>query len=308
MQADIESDTELAEKKYRTVVKLYRYFPHRDYALLKICEILDLKSDWQKLNHETSQAMRIFPMSSYIMRFRFMNITSSIMLNRFEPAMDQCLVIAKSTHDMQVLSEAIFYLAEINRKKTGNSRSYLKNLAELAKGFKNSKIYPSILFKLAEFHRYSGNTDMAYSAYLDITKYFPESPESEIAISMIDKLKIKKPKFVNYIPEQSYIDSTSKIDIEPEKNVQGENSGIYYAVSIGPVSKKWEASRIRKLLKNYPENETIETNFGFTIYVGRFSNTDSALALRIRLAEEFGINGTIVRISEKKQRSYIYRD
>jgi len=308
MQADIESDVELAEKKYRTVVKFYRYFKDRDYALLKICEILDLKSDWKKLHGESVQGIKIFSQSRYITDFRFMYITSSMMLNRLGYARNECMRIAKSTHDPALLSRAIYYLAEINRKKRGNSRAYIRDLAQLAVGFKNSDLYPSIVFKLAEFYRHAGSINMAYSAYRDIAQRFPEAPESEMAIERMDSLKVKKPEIVNYIPGKKYIESTSTIDIQPERYEQENRKDIYYAISVGPFSKEKKAADIKKLLKNYPEIEMVRTNFGFTIYLGRFSNTDRALAMRIRLAEEFGINGQIVRISENRNRSYIYKD
>ncbi len=308
MQADIESDPELALRKYRIILKHYRYFPHRDYSLIKICEILDLKGEWQTLYKESAQGMRLFPESRYIDRFKFMHITSSIMLNRFDQAREECLKIATKTHDKDTLAEAIFYLAAINKKTTGNSRSYIKNLTELGLGFKNSEKYPSILYKLAEFHRERGNLDMAYWAYRDITSSFPKSPEARFARRDLSAMKKKPKRRMNYIPSESQINSISTIDIAPDRDVSKDEMNIYYAISIGPFSKKYMAEKIQRLLRSYPENELIETNFGFTIYIGKFTNTERALAMRIRLAEEFGINGTIVRISIKSQRSYIYKD
>jgi hypothetical protein len=44
------------------------------------------------------------------------------------------------------------------------------------------------------------------------------------------------------------------------------------------------------------------------IYLGQYRDTDSALEIRIRLAEEYGINGNIVRFSIQGDKSYIYED
>ena len=44
----------------------------------------------------------------------------------------------------------------------------------------------------------------------------------------------------------------------------------------------------------------------FVIYVGRAPAQDDAVSMKIRLAEEFGFNGTIVNIREEDNREYIY--
>ena len=45
---------------------------------------------------------------------------------------------------------------------------------------------------------------------------------------------------------------------------------------------------------------------GYALYVGKRPDEEAAMKLKMRLAEEYGINGRIVRISGDGQRSYIY--
>jgi hypothetical protein len=47
---------------------------------------------------------------------------------------------------------------------------------------------------------------------------------------------------------------------------------------------------------------------GYAVYVGRCPDEDSVLKVKIRLAEEYGINARIVRISIDEKNSYIYGD
>ncbi len=308
MLADNESDTELALEKYRAVVKYYRYYPHRDYALYRICQILDLKSGWKELQAESMSGIRLFPESSYLFEYKFLYITSCIMLEEYERARDECLKITEKTHNYTILARTLFLLAEIDRKTTGNSRAYIYNMRELAAGFKSSEIYPSIIFKLGNFYESKNDKDRAYSAYSDIVKVFPDSPEAEMALVKIENLKTSNPRLVKYIPDMETVNRTAPIDISPDYTPSEYESRIYYSVTVGPFSKIKDANSITALLKNYTNVRVENTTLGHFVYVGIHQDTDTALQTKIRLAEEYGINGNIVRFSNQKTRSYIYSD
>ncbi len=308
MLADNETDAELALEKYRAVVKYYRYYPHRDYALYRICQILDLKSDWKELQIESASGIKLFPESGYIFEFKFLYITSCIMLEEYEKAKNQCLKITEQTHNYIILSRTIFFLAEIDRKITGNSRAYIYNLRELAEGFKSSEIYPSIILKLGDFYKSKNEKNRAFSAYSDIIKYFPESPESVIAITRIESLKISSPQLVQYIPDMETVIRTAPIDIMPDYTASSYDDKIYYSITIGPFSKIKDAEAIIRLLKNYDNVRIENTTLGHIVYIGKHAETDTALQTKIRLAEEYGINGNLVRFSNHQSRSYIYSD
>lgn len=308
MLADNETDTELALEKYRAVVKYYRYYPHRDYALYRICQILDLKSDWKELQIESASGIKLFPGSAYLFEFQFLFITSCIMLEEYDRAKNECLKITEKTHNYTILSRTMFLLAEIDRKITGNSRAYIYDLRELAEGFKASEIYPSIILKLGDFYESKNDKDRAFSAYSDIVKFFPESPEAEIAITRIENLKTSNPRLVQYIPDMETVNRTAPIDILPDYTAPVYDNKIYYSVTIGPFSKIKDAEAIIRLLKNYDNVRIENTTLGHIVYIGKHGETDTALQTKIRLAEEYGINGNLVRFSDHQSRSYIYSD
>jgi len=306
--ADKETDTELAVEKYRLVIKNYSKFKGREYALYKICQILDLKSRWKDLRAESANGIRLFPAGNYLNEFRFMHITASLMLDDFETAKDEAIKITEHTHDFDTLSRAIFFLAEAERKISGNSKPYIYNLKELAAGFRKSELYPSVIFRLAVFYEEKKDFDRAYSAYSDTVELFPGSPEAEMSIGKIDRLKKLNPKKINYMPDNLTVKNTDDLDLSPEYDVKKERDENYYSVAIGPFTKMKDTSGVVKLLKNYGEIRKVKTAYGYMIYLGRYDETESALDTRIRLAEEYGINGNIVRFSVHEKKSYIYED
>jgi len=308
MLADKENDTDIAVKKYRSVLKNYSRFRGRDYALYKICQILDLKSKWKELRNESAQGIRLFPSGSYINEFRFMHITALIMLGDFSRAKNECIKITDHSHDYNVLAKAIYLLAETEHKTSGNSKAYIYNLKELALGFKKSGIYPSVIFRLGVFYEEKKDYDRAYSAYSDITESFPDSPEALLSIQKIGNLKKLNPKKIRYMPDNALVDETEELAISPEYEIRKQQTEKYYAVAVGPYTKLKDTAGISKFLKNYDNVRKVRTPYGYMIYIGKYDDTESALETRIRLAEEYGINGHIVRFSEHNKKSYIYED
>ena len=76
-------------------------------------------------------------------------------------------------------------------------------------------------------------------------------------------------------------------------------------VRLIPFSSR-KAAELKGLLKEFDFLRTVKLRDGFALYVGRGPDEESALKLKVRLAEEYGINGRIVRISGDGDRSYIY--
>ena len=306
--ADKESDIDLALGKYRLVIKNYRNFSGREYALYRVCQILDLKSKWKELKIESAEGIRLFPSGEHLSEFRFMHITALIMLEDYNSAKDEAIKITEHTHDFETLSRAIYLLAEAEKKIGGNSRSYIFNLRELAVGFKESSIYPSIIFKLAMFYDEKKDFNRAYSAYSDICEIFPDSPEADMSILRIEKLKQLSPKKVSYMPDTLTVKNTDELDLSPEYEVKNKIEENYYSVAIGPYTRLNDTTGVIKLLKYYDDIRKVKTAYGYMIYLGKYSNTENALETRVRLAEEYGINGNIVRFSVHEKKSYIYED
>ena len=308
LAAEREKDIDLALEKYRVTVKYYPCYSRGDYAQYRICQILDLKSRWKELEAETSRAIKLFPSGKYAMEFRFMRASSLLMFEDFKACREECISITEKSHDFEILSRATCLMAEAERKTSGNSKSYISVLRTLVMGFRESRLFPSILYSLGYYYQQKKEYNRAYSAYSDIIKEYPDSPEADLAIAQIESMKKKEPVYVQYLPDSSTIDQADTIDIQPEIEAENRCGRIWYSVSIGPFTKRRDAEKIIRLLEGYDNSEVIKTGAGYTLFIGRFADTDGALATRIRLAEEFGINGNIVRFSENKSKSYIYRD
>ncbi len=306
--ADKENDTDLAVEKYRSIVKNYSQYPKREYALYRICQILDLKSKWKELRIESSNGIKIFPRGNYLDDFRFMHITACLMLEDYDTAKEEAVNITEHTHDFETLSRAIFLLAEAERRISGNSKPYIYNLKELAAGFDKSEIYPSVIFRLAVFYEEKKDYNRSYSAYCDIAEFFPTSPESDMAKLKIDQLKKLNPKKISYMPDNLTVNSTVDLDLAPEYDLKKKQDENYYSVAIGPYTRLNDTAGVIKLLKYYDDIRKVKTAYGYMIYMGRYDDADSALETRIRLAEEYGINGNIVRFSVHEKKSYIYED
>lgn len=308
LKSERETDIDVAIENYRLIIKNYPEFNRRDYALYRLCQVLDLKSRWKELESESTRALKLFSKGKYVMEFRLMRATALIMLEDFDSCREECIRITESTHDFETLAHATRLLAEVERKTSGNSKSYITLLRELVIGFNESKTAPSILYSLGLYYQQKKDKDKAYSAYSDLLKKYPDSPESDLALSGIEALKKEKPVYVKYLPDSKTVNEADTIDIEPEYKAEQVSGDTYYSVSIGPFTKRRETEEIIRLLDSYDDSRVAKTGAGYTIFLGQFTDTNSALAVRIRLAEEYGINGSIVRFSKNKSKSYIYGD
>ena len=63
--AENEPDPRKAISKFRTVITMYRYYPRRDYAAYRVCQINQLIADWDALKRESAEALRSYPKSKY---------------------------------------------------------------------------------------------------------------------------------------------------------------------------------------------------------------------------------------------------
>ncbi len=90
--------------------------------------------------------------------------------------------------------------------------------------------------------------------------------------------------------------------------VSDENpeSAEYYSVAIGPIPSGERALDIQHIIKNFGSVKTVRIREGFIHYVGRHRTPEEAMTLKIELAEEYGINGSIVLFSGNDQQQYIY--
>ncbi|MBN2402925.1 MAG: hypothetical protein JXN64_11055 [Spirochaetes bacterium] len=318
IMAESEADPQKAVAQFKILVDKYAYFKKRDLSQYRICEILYLQSKWSDLKQEAEKGIRLFKNSGYLTKFKFYLAKALIHLEQFEAAKKVCIDITRTDHGYNNLSEALILLSYINRSMYGISRSYLYSLSEIIAGFRNSENMPAALYLLGRYYRSKGDYDKAYSAYSDVAAKYPRSPEAEFSRKELSAIAQHNPSKTAYIPDKETIKKTDSIDIQPETDMEGmEGSGennysekaIQYSISLGPFDTIQNARNIKKLIdKDFNPVEIAEVRSGFYIYAGRYSGIDPAFKTKVRLAEEFGINGSIVKIIKDGNKIYVYEE
>jgi len=308
--AENEANPSKAIYKYRVLVDKFRFFNRRDYVQYRICEIYYLLSRWNELSRESLKGINLFKKSAYLTKFKFFLSKANIHQEKFYKARALCNDIIKTDHNYSNLSEALLLISYTNRNIYGYSRKYISGLKEIVIGFKNSELVPSGIYLLGRYYERKRDYDRSYSAYSDLLKRFPRAPESIFARKRLQRIKKYKPRLINYIPDKKIIESSDSIDIHPEielNNNEYTARDIRYSISLGPFFNLRNAMEIKKLIKSaFNPIKIVKLKRHFTIYVGRLISTDTALSMKIRLAEEYGLNGKIVRIIRNSNTQYIY--
>ncbi len=304
--ADIDPHPSSAVKKYRAVIDKYKNYSKKDTAYLKISEILHIQSRWDELLKISSEALRKFPQSGYTVSFRVFSVLSLLNSGRFDEADRACRILNNENHGYEDLASSLIIMSYIIKNETGHSKEYFSLLSELAAGFSSSTNHPVILYLLADYYESRKNYNKAYSAYSDIIGLYPKSPEASISSERIKKIQKFNPKKTAYLPENNYKEDSTSIDIKPENEIDNSDPETYYSVSVGSFFDKKETLEIKKITDKIGDSVTVKVKNGYIIYLGRYSTQDEVITAKIRLAEEYGINGNIVRVSGGKDKRYIY--
>jgi tetratricopeptide (TPR) repeat protein len=304
--ADIEHSPEESIEKYRVIVTKYKYYPKRDYAQFRICEIKYLQSRWEDLITDSREGIRLGP-GAYSDRFRFFLIIGLIHKEDYDSAEKECRLLIDGNHDYHNMARSLLILSHIYRSTSGLSREYINTVREIALGYGNADTFPATLCLLGEFYEQKRMYDESYSAYSDLMSKYPGSPEASEATKRVQTLMKHNPRRVFYLPGKKIVDNTEIIDITPDIDVPEANgSSSFYSISVGPFPSVKNANEIKSLLKEFEFIKTVRLKNGYALYVGKSPDEESAMKVKMRLAEEYGINGRIVRISGDGQRSYIY--
>jgi TolA-binding protein len=303
---DMEASPDRAIEHFRAVLDNYPSHGRADYARYRICETHYLQSRWEKLKDDARPGTKL-KKSRYRDRFFFFYVTALLRTGDYETAEKACTARIESDHDFNNLARTLLILASIHKATTGMSRQYIGDLRELAQGYGSTDAYPAALYLLGDFYEQKRKYNEAYSAYTDLVAKYPGSPEAVEAAKKLAEVKKHDPRRVFYLPGRKIVNDTESLDIAPERDMPEENeASVYYAVSVGPFDAQKTASSIKKELVDFEAIKTVKLSSGYALYVGRCRNEDEALELRIRLAEEHGLNGRIVRVSAGGKQSYIY--
>ncbi|HOS40570.1 MAG TPA: hypothetical protein PLG31_12610 [Spirochaetota bacterium] len=312
MAALAEAAPGVALRELRAIVDGYPGFPKRDRAQHRICEILTLSADWKRLGVEARFALKEFRDSRLREDFLFFAAQADINTERYDDAARSTGEIAKTSHHFQTLAGSLLLASYIDRSRSGYSRAYLSSLREIVVGFKDADAVPAAIYLLGRYYESKRDYDRAHSCYADVTGRWPRSPEAAYARKRITALARYKPRTVSYLPDEKTISGSDSIDIHPEMSVTDNDDEDYeaattFAVSLGPFLNLREALKIKKLVgREFSPVRVVKLRSGFTIYVGRTKSTRTAQSDKIRLAEEYGFNGTVVRVMKNLNRQYIY--
>lgn len=310
--ADMENIPAEAVTQYRTIVDKYRYFRERDRAQFRICEILNLLSKWSDLRQEAVKGEQNFRDSSLYTDFRFFHAQAAVNLGKFDEAREICLDITGHDHSQENLSRALLLLSHINRKTTGLSRGYLYSLNEIITGFSDASSLPAAIFLIGRFYESMEDYDRAYSAYLDVKTKFPKSPEAAYSETRLSDISDRNPSRTRYLPPMESIENIDKIDIQPEIDIEEKDytaGKIIYSISLGPFETEKHALEIKNLIKkDFSPLKIVSISGRYILYAGRETDLDSAASIRVRLAEEFGINGNLVKMIKDSERLFIHEE
>ncbi|OHD65446.1 MAG: hypothetical protein A2176_12975 [Spirochaetes bacterium RBG_13_51_14] len=303
--AESEPAPDEAIKKYRIIISNYKYYPRLDYAQYRICEIHYLRSSWKELASDARAGLGLGK-SEYGRRFMFFLIISLIHRGEYDSAERECRRFIDANHDYNDLARSMLILAHIYRNEYGLSREYINTIREIILGYGNAEVSQTALFMLAEFYERKKQYDESYSAYMDLIEKYPGSPEASDASVRIKSIMKHHPRRVFYLPGRKIVEDAESIDISPEKDIPEESTSFFYSISVGPFVSLGDANGVKRELNEFDTMRTVRLKKGYALYVGRCPDEESVLKLKIRLAEEYGINGRIVRISGDGERSYIY--
>lgn len=295
--------------EYNKILSLYRYYKKRDVAYLALCQLYYIKSDWGNLLLISNQAIAECSASNYLPIFLQFRAIAHYNHSHYDDGVTDCEKIPEYSRELNTLAYGLFLKTEMNRQMYGYARQYIQGLAELLHGYYDSVIYPSFLLQLGKYYEHNKMYNEAYSSYNFLISNYPRSPEAIKANGYLQSLKKYNPKTVAFMPDESIIAQSAKIDIMPDidETQTQQNQMMYYTISIGPFYNLQKAKELQKLIVKYiAPVHIVRKSKSFEIYAGHFSSLDDGMNIKIQLAEELGINGFIIEIFEQDGKQYIY--
>lgn len=294
--------------KYRALIDKFRDYPRRDEAEIGICRIYELLGNWKSLQQEALAALKKFPESGRTSEFQLFYCKAALCLNEYDEGQLAAKDVITREKDYDALARAILLDAQADRSKTGYSRSYIYDLRELITGYDKHYSHPTVLLLLADFYEKTGEAGKALGAYENLKRQYPKSPEAAMMRKRMAALERRGITAEAFYPDKKLIDSSQTIDLSFNGRQLSEDfeDTVYYSVAVGPFAGKKQAEGVLPILRRFGTVKSFLKHEGFFHYTGNYKTTDEALACKIRLAEEYGINGAVVRISLDGGKSYIY--
>lgn len=304
-------DSNAMIKSLKDIIKKYPTFKDNDQCQLKICEILYLSARWSELDREATIAISVYGKRNRFYPF-FIHYRSKAAFythnyeagigfadNAFEA--DKNFVFYPELRLQNIFSE---------QKIHYDGDRYVSQLLESYYELEGSGTEVSSLYLLARNSELKNQHSLAYSIYTDLIKRYPRSPEALMAANRISIMKDFKPRYIKNPLAKLDKQKPNIIDqLSPDTPVEKAKFKSYYALSIGPFYNLQEAEKLMKQLKRDFDSVFIIRGYNtFSIYVGQSESSENAMHYKIRLAEEFGINGDIVYIASEENLRFIHKE
>lgn len=308
VMAENTSSPDLSLKYFRSASSLLKGSRALD-ARLHVCRILHLASRWKELEEEARSALPFAGDEPRKADFMLHLARAYISEEEYEKAADLCEKTIKISDRPAHVLLSLLMLSHAERKMTGYSRGYFSILRDIISGFQQSENACAALYLLGRAHHERGDYDRAYSAYREVISRFPRSPEASFASAKIAALESHNPKTVAFLPDETFLKSLDKIDLGAHAPAEEDHipKKSYYAIMLGPVDEKSDAMKIARTIKGeFAPVKIVHSAGRYAVYAGRLRDTKSASTMKIRLAEEMGYNGKIVRLRLDENKTYIY--
>ncbi|MCX7680312.1 MAG: tetratricopeptide repeat protein, partial [Spirochaetes bacterium] len=278
-------------------------------ARRNLCRVLQLASRWDDLKKEAARALNVVTDNAHRADFLLHLARAYIAEEEYEKAADVCEEIVKINAQSTQVLPALLMLSHAVRKQTGYSRDYFLVMRNIIEKFNRSESMPAALYLLGKAYYQRGDYHRAYSAFRELKTRFPRSPEASLAAEKISAIEKHNPKIVAFVPDDAFLQTLDKIDLSFD-NLDEEalvKKKSFYAVMLGPVEEKREAMRIAREIKNeFTPVKIVHSAGGYAVYVGKHAMLANATVMKIRLAEEMGYNGKVVRFRIDRNKTYIY--
>ncbi|MDA3899545.1 MAG: tetratricopeptide repeat protein [Spirochaetes bacterium] len=304
-------DTDATIQTLKKIIQSYPGFSDRDHCMLKICEILYLNSRWSELDHEAQRGIKMFGNKNrfypYFLHYRSkasfyrQNYAASIGFADETFNSDRSFVFYPELRLQNIFSE---------QKLHYDSDRYVTHLKESYFELEGTGAEVSSLYLLGRNCELKNRHSLAFSIYNDLIKKYPRSPEALMSKKRTAIIAEYKPKYIKNPLAALEKEKSPLLDyLTPDSKVPETNFKSYYALSIGPFYNLQEAEKLTKQLsRDFPAVSIVRGFNFFMIYVGRSETSESAMHYKIRLAEEFRINGEVVYIATEKDIRFIHKE
>ncbi|MBN1499460.1 MAG: hypothetical protein JW982_04870 [Spirochaetes bacterium] len=308
IEADHTSPAKSAIVKFRNIEKKSPNYETKSYCRFKICSIYYLQSSWENLERESDAGIRLYPKSGYYYDFYFFKAKAYFHKQLFSESYRLCSLCIEQGPKFYFYPEARLLHNYLEQKVSGNSTVYTANLSISSVQFADTGVEISSLFLLGRQYEYRKQYNPAFSIYTDILKNYPKSPEADFCRERLAEIKQFNPVYTGSYLKNSDPD-TDFLNISPEDDVNTVENRNFYVIELGPFHNLKNVENIKELINNsFKHVIVVRKKTFFSLYVEQTADPEDALKIRIRLAEEFGLNGNIVFVKNDDGVQYYYGD